>query len=155
MEIEKIRFFERKERIRSSTSLERVSNRNNNIICEVLEEGIVYLNSSLSIRNKDINSGSDLSIVSAKDIIDINKCFALGINIFSFIINNVQNINEIKEILGDDQLSKIKIFARLETQESLINFDSILKEVDGIIINHGFKFYNFQYKDVKFNNSKF
>jgi pyruvate kinase len=91
-----------------------------------------------------------MSILSAKDIIDINKCFTLGINIFSFIINNAQNVSEIKDILGEEQLSNVKIFARLETQESLINFDSILNVVDGIILNHGFKFYNIQYKDVIF-----
>jgi len=146
-----LKFFERKERIKSSTSLERIANRNNNIVCEVIEEGVVNLNSSLSIRNKDLNSGSDISILSAKDIIDINKCFSLGINIFSFIINNPQNVSEIKDILGEEQLSNVKIFARLETQESLINFDAILKVVDGIVLNHGFRFYNFQYKDVNLN----
>jgi len=116
-------------------------------------EGSVSLNSGVTIRNKDINSGLDKAILSAKDIIDIDKCLSLGINNLSFIINNVKNIVEIKEILSEEQLLNVKILARLETQESLINFDSILKEVDGIILNHGFEFYNFQYKDVfnKFN----
>ncbi len=116
-------------------------------------EGSVSLNSGVTIRNKDINSGLDKAILSAKDIIDIDKCLSLGINNLSFIINNAKNIVEIKEILSEEQLLNVKILARLETQESLINFDSILKEVDGIILNHGFEFYNFQYKDVfnKFN----
>lgn len=146
--MKQLQYFEKKERIKSSTSLEQISSRNKAIVCEVLEEGEVNINSSLSIRNKDINSGKDISIISAKDIIDINKCISLGINIFSFIINSNDNIKEIKEILGEDQLKNLKIFACLETQESLINFDSILSEVDGVIINHGFKYYNFKYKDV-------
>lgn len=131
-----------------------MSNKNLDIVCEVLVEGSVSLNSCLSIKNKEIYSGLDSAILSAKDIIDIDKCLSLEINNLSFIINNVRNIEEIKEILSEEQLSNVKIFARLETQESLINFDSILKEVDGIILNHGFKFYNFQYKDV-FNIFKF
>lgn len=147
-EIEKIKYFDRKNRIRSSISLDRISNKNFDIVCEVLDEGLITVNSSLSIRNKEINNGSDTSILSAKDIMDINKCLSLGINNLAFTINNVKNIEEIKEILSEEQLLDVKIFARLETQESLINFDSILKEVDGIILNHGFKFYNFQYKDV-------
>lgn len=148
-EIEKIKHFERKGKIKSSASLDKISHRNFDIICEVLEEGSVNVNSSLSIKNKEINNGADNAILSAKDIIDINKCLSLGINNLSFILNNVKNIEEIKDIISEEQLSKVKIFARLETQESLINFDSILREADGIILNHGFKFFNFQYKDVK------
>ena len=128
--------------------MDRISNKNFDIVCEVLEEGSVSINSVFSFMIKKINYGLDNFILSAKDIIDINKCISLGINNLSFIINNVKNIEEIKEIISEEELLNLKIFARLETQESLINFDSILNEVDGIILNHGFKFYNFQYKDV-------
>jgi hypothetical protein len=148
-EIDKLKHFERKDRIRSLTSLDRISNKNFDIVCEVLEEGSVSINSCFSFKIKKINYRLDNVILSAKDIIDINKCISLGVNNLSFIINNVKNIEEIKEIISEEQLLNVKIFARLETQESLINFDSILNEVDGIILNHGFKFYNFQYKDVK------
>lgn len=141
-------FFERKERVLSSTALDSRINKNFAIICQVIQEGIPKKHSSLSVRNKEININCDKNILSAKDIMDINKCLSLDINIFSFRINKVENVFEIKEIIGEEELEDIKIFGCLETKESVINFDSIIEEVDGIVLNNAFRQIDMSYREV-------
>ena len=118
------------------------------IVCEVIQEGIPKKYSSVTVKNKEINCDINNNILSAKDINDINKCLSSQIYIFSFVINTVENVMEIKDIIGEDEINDVNIFACLESKESIINFDSIIKEVDGIILNNGFREIDLSYREV-------
>lgn len=100
------------------------------------------------MQNKHINIGQEKNILSAKDINDINKCLSLQINIFSFVIHKVENVIEIKDIIGEEEIKNVIILACLESKESIINFDLILKEVDGIILNDCFRKIKLDHKEV-------
>ena len=47
-----------------------------------------------------------------------------------------KELDEIKELIGDKK-DDIIIFSRIETSEAIYNFDSILENSDGIIIQQG------------------
>lgn len=129
----------KKERIRSNSSLSNLQSSRNNkvIICEALEDSIIYTHNSINLLGRDIVKEADIPMLSAKDIIDLNKICQLGINIITVSVNSAENIDEIKELLTDETKSNLKIFARIETENALINFDSILNKCDGILIRHG------------------
>ena len=79
------------------------------------------------MQNKEINCDINNNILSAKDINDINKCLSSQIYIFSFVLNTVENVMEIKDIIGEDEINDVNIFACLESKESIINFNPNLK----------------------------
>ena len=81
-----------------------------------------------------------------KDISDMENICNLGVNIITSQINNENVLKELKDLLGE---TKTKIFARIETNEAIVNFDSIIEKCDGIIIDHGFISTSIPYEDVK------
>jgi pyruvate kinase len=108
----------------------------NMVICEAQHTGTIRLHKKMFLLDREIVSEMGASPIGVKDIIDINKIAELGIHIVTALVNNQENIEEIREILGTNS-KDVKIFARIETSESMYKFDSILEKSDGIIINHG------------------
>ena len=72
--------------------------------------------------------------VDPKDIIDISKLVDLDLSIISCMVDNSEHLREIKDLFTDEKREKIKIFAKIETERAIVNFDSILANSDGIII---------------------
>jgi pyruvate kinase len=59
-------------------------------------------------------------------------------NKFDFIAASfIRNINDVKAIKEYTEGSKTKIIAKIENAEGIENFDSILREVDGIMVARG------------------
>jgi len=106
------------------------------LICEALEEGIITEYKTLGIVGKDIIQQCDLSIISAKDINDLNHINLMGFNIISAVIEKKEDIDEIKEILSEEARKNLRVFAKIDTKTGILNFDSILENADGIIIQN-------------------
>jgi pyruvate kinase len=119
----------------------------NMVVCEAQHNGTIMLHKKVFLLDKEIVSEMGVSPIGVKDIIDINKVAELGIHIVTALVNNPENIDEIREILGDNS-KNVKIFSRIETSESMYKFDSILEKSDGIIINHGLISSKIPYEEV-------
>lgn len=56
--------------------------------------------------------------------------------VFASFVRQAQDIRDLRDSLGSKG-AHIKIVAKIETYEAVVNFDSILKESDGIIVARG------------------
>lgn len=128
---------------------ENLSKKNMMINCEVLIPGVIETRNVLSVLDKEITYNTDKTICSAKDINDINNCFDLGINIISAVIHSEVNLQEIKEIVGDEAQYHMKIFAIIKSKEAIINFDDILDNSNGIIIQLDHNSSNLNFDELK------
>lgn len=101
------------------------------VYCEVIQGGILKPRKTVNVPGTHLNFPS----LSEKDKGDIK--FAVENN-FDFIsasfIRNVDDVKLIGEVIGE---SKIKLIAKIEDSEGVINFDSILEVVDGIMVARG------------------
>ena len=116
------------------------------IICEVIHDGDIKCNKKIYLLDKNIISEMKIPIISAKDVNDISSSIFLGIDIFSSVVKDSSDLDDIRELVGNNR--EIKILARIETNESIINFDSIIHKCDGIIISHGLIKSEMSYEDV-------
>jgi pyruvate kinase len=94
------------------------------IKCEVVKEGVIDLNSYLEFTDSDTK-------LDAKDIVDISNFHDFVINFVSCKVNNAEHLIDIKDLLIDQET---KLFAKIESEKAIMNFDSILANCDGIII---------------------
>lgn len=120
---------------------------NNMIICEASQSGIIHKNKKVFLLGKDLVSSIGCNPVGVKDIVDIHKSQEYGINIITALVNNASNVIEIKDLLNSDT-EHLYIFARIETSEAIYNFDSILEEADGIILDHGLLSSKISYEEL-------
>jgi hypothetical protein len=123
--------------------------RNNIIYCEVVTEGVIGLDHYLIIGGDNSVNRCESSILGPKDIIDISKLIELNVNTLSCMIDNVDHIKEIRDLFPDSIRDRIKIFAKIETERAIVNFDSILAESDGIIIKLNSFFTKIPKEEVK------
>lgn len=97
----------------------------------------VSLNSGVLKRNKKITNEvlcKTIPFLSNSDILDIEKAINLNIDYLCVsFVNSLNDIKMIKEITKD----RIKIIAKIETVEGVKNLESILSEVDGVMIGRG------------------
>jgi pyruvate kinase len=79
----------------------------------------------------------DLPAVTPKDISDIQFGLQQGIDfIAASFVRKAQDVKDIRNILGTKG-ANIKIISKIESQEGLDNFDSILEVSDGIMVARG------------------
>ncbi len=97
----------------------------------------ISLNNGVLKRNKKITNEKlckTIPFLSDADINDIKHAIELNIDYLCVsFVNTVEDIKRVKEITND----KIKIIAKIETVEGVINLKDILSEVDGIMIGRG------------------
>ena len=134
------------------------------IVCEVEAPGEVHLLSeTYTIGDKYKNT---LPTLGPKDITDISRSIQLNVSIFSATINKSSDIKEIRKIINEDPYSsndskdednpeyrkylahRIKIFAKILTNTAIMNFDDILAEADGIILDPSVLSNNIGYDDL-------
>lgn len=105
----------------------------NSIHCTIRNEGILGNRKTCHFPGVDL----ELPFVSAQDKEEL--AFALSEKVDIIFVSNVknsENITEIRNIL-DYEGRNIKIIAKIESYEAIKNFQSILKESDGIMVSRG------------------
>lgn len=111
-----------------------VNIKNNNVICKVLNNGILGENKGINIPGVSIK----LPTLAEKDKLDL--IFACQQNV-DFIapsfIRNKSDVIEIRKYLKRHGGEKIQIISKIENQEGLNNFNEILSVSDGIMVARG------------------
>ena len=108
--------------------------KNKDIICKVINGGMISNNKSVNVPDLKLN----LPSLTEKDINDIKY----GIeNQFDYIaasfIRKKEDVLAIKKVLNENNCDHIKIISKIENREGIDNFDDILEVSDGIMIARG------------------
>ena len=105
--------------------------RGEEVLCEVVQGGILKPKKTVNIPNTHLNFPS----LSEKDKLDIK--FAVDNN-FDFIsasfIRDIHDVAAIRELMGK---TTTRLIAKIEDREGVDNFDQILPLVDGIMVARG------------------
>lgn len=116
------------------------------------------LNDYIINSNKRINlpdSSYSIPFLSQKDIKDLQNSIKIGAKYIALsFVCNAQNIKDARKIIAKAGGKNIKVYAKIETQDSLNNLVSIIKEADGIMIARGdlaleTPYYNIPYWETK------
>jgi len=97
----------------------------------VLKGGLLFSNKGSNVPALEIKG----SVLSEKDRSDIS--FAIGMKpdyIALSFLRNAKDVHEAKKFINDDS---IKIIAKIERPEALINIDEIIEAVDAIMVARG------------------
>lgn len=107
---------------------------NKDVVCEVIHGGKLTNRKSVNIPGLILQ----LPLLTDKDTEDIIFGIQNGFDIIAAsFVRKPEDILAIKEILKEHNASHIKIIAKIENQEGVDNFDSILDVVDGIMVARG------------------
>lgn len=105
-----------------------------NIICKVLNNGFLGSNKSINVPGIFIN----IPTLNKKDKLDlIFGCDQKIDFIAASFIRNHNDVIEIRNYVNKHGGKRIKIISKIECQEGLNNFDSILAVSDGIMVARG------------------
>ncbi|MBE6011001.1 pyruvate kinase [Anaeropeptidivorans aminofermentans] len=106
----------------------------NNIICTVVNGGLIKNNKGINI--PDVHTS--LPSLTQKDVDDIVFGIEKGVDfIAASFIRSAADIRNIRRVLDKNGGEKVKIIAKIENREGVMNFDSILDETDGIMVARG------------------
>lgn len=151
----------------TSIPASRINNTNSDkkiVVCEVETPGDINLLSEVYVMGKQPNYSGLTNTLGPKEITDIGKASSLNITTLSMIANKASDIKEVRKIVSDDTyegksedegnpkyrsfaLHKIKVLAKIVTNSSIFNFDEILVEADGIILDPNALSLNIDYDD--------
>lgn len=105
-----------------------------NILCKILNSGYLGNNKGINIPGISINMPS----LDEKDKLDlIFGCKQKVDFIAASFVRNTKDIKKIRKYLDDHDGKNIQIISKIENQEGLNNFNSIMKISDGIMIARG------------------
>jgi len=101
------------------------------IHCKVIQPGILKPNKTVNVPHLNLH----FPTLTEKDRVDINYAIE---NDFDFLclsfVRNSTDVETVREILGE---SPMKIISKIENQQGIDNFDSILEVSDAIMIARG------------------
>ncbi len=104
------------------------------IVLEIENTGVIYSSKGVNIPNCDI----PLPMLTEKDVSDIEFGAGLDIDLIAAsFVRCPDHILEIKKILAKCGKPNIQVIAKIENNEGVHNFDSILQVADGIMVARG------------------
>ena len=104
------------------------------IVCEVQNSGIVKNHKGVNVPGVKVN----LPAITEKDRRDIEFGIEQGIDfIAASFVRKVSDVLAIREILGENNATDIKIISKIENQEGVDNLDEIIAISDGIMVARG------------------
>lgn len=107
---------------------------NKNIVCKIINGGVISNNKGVNIPDTDVN----LPSLTKQDILDIE--FA-AINKFDYIaasfVRKAEDVIAVKNVLEKCNASHIGVISKIENREGVDNFDEILEVSDGIMVARG------------------
>lgn len=102
-----------------------------NVVCDVIQEGILKPNKTVNIPNVKLRFPS----LTEKDKQDIDYAKKLEYDfVCASFTRNKEDIIIVKKLLEG---SNTKVIAKIENREGVSNFDEILKEADAVMIARG------------------
>ncbi|KAI8930211.1 pyruvate kinase [Entophlyctis helioformis] len=105
----------------------------NSIRCIVENNGVLGENKGINFPERTIE---DLPTISPKDSQDIQFALKHDVDFISIsCIRDIEDMTEVRIRLGNSQ---IKVLAKIENKRSMINFESILRVADGVVIDRGY-----------------
>ena len=115
-------------------SFEILNIKDNNIICKVLNDGIIKNHKGVNVPNVSIN----LPSVTEKDKEDLIFGCKMGVDfVAASFVRKASDVLEIRSLLNSHSGENIPIIAKIESQEGVNNIDSILEVADGIMVARG------------------
>ena len=115
-------------------SFEILNIKDNNIICKVLNDGIIKNHKGVNVPNVSIN----LPSVTEKDKEDLIFGCKMGVDfVAASFVRKASDVLEIRSLLNSHSGENIQIIAKIESQEGVNNIDSILVVADGIMVARG------------------
>ena len=107
---------------------------NKDVICKIMNGGELGNRKSINVPGKHIN----LPALKEKDIKDlISGCEHDFDYIAASFIRSADDVLAIRKVLDENGGKAIKIISKIENQEGIDNFDSILEVTDGIMVARG------------------
>lgn len=101
------------------------------IICEVLQPGLLKSSKTVNIPDADLK----FPPITEKDKADIANAISLGFDFIS--LSFIKSAKDLEIIRGLTVGSDIQLIAKIENRHGVENFDEILKAADGIMIARG------------------
>lgn len=115
-------------------SMQVIKIQNCNVICKVLNSGLLGSNKGINIPGIKIN----MPALNKQDKLDlIFACEQKLDFIAASFIRNKEDVSKIRKYLNKNNGKFIKIISKIENQEGLNNFDEILNVSDGIMVARG------------------
>lgn len=97
----------------------------------VLRGGILFSKKGVNVPSLEITS----SILNAKDKADIEFAVKTGVDYIALsFLRNAQDLRDAKKFLGK---ADVKIIAKIERPEALVNIDEIIAEADAVMVARG------------------
>ena len=115
-------------------SFEIIDIQDKNIICRLLNDGIIKNHKGVNVPNVSIN----LPSVTEKDKDDLILGCKMEVDfIAASFVRKASGVLEIRDLLNSNNGKNIQIIAKIESQEGVNNIDPILSVADGIMVARG------------------
>lgn len=115
-------------------SFEIIDIQDKNIICRLLNDGIIKNHKGVNVPNVSIN----LPSVTEKDKDDLILGCKMEVDfIAASFVRKASDVLEIRDLLNSNNGKNIQIIAKIESQEGVNNIDPILSVADGIMVARG------------------
>ncbi len=106
----------------------------NDVMCKVENDGIIDSERHVNITNKRLE---DFEVITENDVEDIKNAIDLGVQFITIsFTSSSEDILKVRKIISNE-LSHVKIIAKIERIEAIENIVDIVKESDGIMIARG------------------